>query len=377
MIEVGSVPPSGILTCQYRSGGNKIYMAFAVRREEKLGKPISEWDNIYVVSQSHGEHEIVYGSLIHTMDEAVRPIFQLHRLTFDVMKSLPDKTREQLKDGEMSGATLLFEPPEEYQRGLTYRQEALYKDALLASSIHVRTLLEDFDGRGNVSVPIYDFDGNSAGSVPLSKVVHTLAHYRYCMVSGEFVHDVFSREGLIGDPAFRGCKIRTDELFEAIIDFVTRIRVRDFVGVLRGRLEQLSVDSPVGDVIFAMQNVHSLSQILRDRLATESSRGYEVFVGDLFNKLASAPDFRFPTMNIGGKDAPYMAVLFGIPRFRIKGTLAERKLVLQITANNEQQDLEYDWHVFFNRLVELHRDEPLVSRDILTKRFAYMDQLLR
>ena len=340
-------------------------------------RTIDDWRNMYVASRFHGQYEVVYGSLLHTIDEAVRPIFELGRTSNETFLSLPKEIRERMQEGKISGGTITLTPAEEYKQGLLYRQETQLKDALINSSTYVRTLLEDFDGRGNTQIQLYDYGGNRAGEALFSDVFNTLAHHRYCLVDGEFVHDVFSRGGHLGESAYLGSKMRTTDLFDAIFAFVDRIRVRDFVGVLRGRLENLSAESTSRDIIFAIQNVHSLTQIFRDRLGGKESAGVTTFLNDWFNRQASNPNFELPTTRVGDNYIAHITVLSGTPRMRIKSNLGEKQLVLSVNINGDEESFEYSWSEFLNKLTTHYGNDPLVSHEVLRERFDYMDQLLR
>ena len=221
---------------------------------------------VYISSRRLGDREVIYGSLLHAIDEAVRPIYRSRRLISDLSKCIPPDARlSAAAETPNSGALSYTIPSGDYADAILYRQEGILKDALLLSGIHVRTLLEDFSGRGNVLVPVYNYESEPAGCVLVAEVFNTLGHYRYCAISGEFVHDVFSRKGLLGPDELVGSKIKVQELFNAVFEFISKIRVRDFVGILRRRLENLSKKSDRKDAIFAVQNVDTIAQIIRER----------------------------------------------------------------------------------------------------------------
>ena len=49
-----------------------------VDASEASGKiPLGKWESPFIVSKQLGEHEVVYGSVLHHMHEAARPIFRM------------------------------------------------------------------------------------------------------------------------------------------------------------------------------------------------------------------------------------------------------------------------------------------------------------
>ena len=63
-----------------------------------------------------------------------------------------------------------------------------------------------------------------------------------------------------------GTKVKVEDLFNEVIGFLEGITVNDFVGMLRGRLQGLSIDSKPRDIIFAHQNVYALTEVVRHRV---------------------------------------------------------------------------------------------------------------
>ena len=346
----------------YQLSGNLVYTSVCALLAEPA-HTLGPW-HTYVASKRVGEHEVVYGSLLHIMDEAVRPIFRASRLLQELGNVLPDDVRTSTAITEEDGVVKHTLPEGHHADVLLHRQEEILKDALLLSAIHVRTLLEDFDGVGNIPVAIYDYEGGLAGNVLLSKVFHTLAHYRYCMVSGEFVHDVFSREGQLGDSHLAGTKMKVEDLFSAVFEFISKVRIRRFAGVLRARLHGLSSDSESHEMIFAVQNLQSVSQIIRDRTeAGIQPPGFLSFIQErlVLEKLeAEAPK---------GAREFHVQVLWNHLSFRIADDLSQQLVEVRLGVGKNTELVKLTWDEFFTALVQFHGDEPLVSYDTLVERF--------
>ncbi|MYD89583.1 MAG: hypothetical protein F4Y08_04465 [Caldilineaceae bacterium SB0662_bin_9] len=354
----------------YQGHGSLVYASVCAQ----LAKPVhtaGPW-HVYIASKHIGKSEIVYGSLLHIMDEAVRPLFRVRQILQELGNALPDDLRSSVEISVVDGNVTHTLPEGPHTDVLLHKQEQTLKDALLLSAIHVRTLLEDFDGVGNIRIAIYDYEGRPAGDVLLSKVFHTLAHYRYCMVSGEFVHDIFSREGQLGDSNLTGTKMKVEDLFKAVFEFISEIRIRRFVGVLRARLHSLSADSEPSDIIFATQNLQSVWQVIRDRI--EEAIPPPGFLSYILN--------RFVTEKLNA-EAPEWATKANVQlawnrfTFRVADDLGQQLVEVRFGVGENTEMLKLTWDEFFTELVRFHGDEPVVSYETLDKRFkALSDPML-
>lgn len=367
-----------VLGTLYKQVGNWTYVAIAT---VDLSVPPGDDGNYptttkatFMASQRFGTREVTYGSLPHAIDEAARPILRAPRMVAGLQETLPRDIQRLLERKELDGGAVSVTLPDGAPGDeLIYRQGEIYKDALLTSAIHVRTLLEDFSGRGNIPIALYDYEGNPAGNIPLSEVFNTLAHNRYCVVSGEFVHDVFSFKGQLGADDLVGAKMRTNDLLNAVCDFISRIRVRDFVGVLRSRLEGLSIGSERKDVIFAVQNIDAIGQIIEERLVTLREEPRMISV--LKNRLTAREDKLLEEAERRGESQ--IIIKGGAPRFRLGDRLGDKKIDVYIPIDGEMEKFELGWDELFRGLVQMHGNESLVPHDVLISRFEYFDKLGR
>ena len=272
-----------------------------------------------------------------------------------------------------TGNRIFTLPEEGWADAIIHKQGEIQKDALLLSGIYVRTMLEDFSNQGGLDVPIYDYGGQPAGTVKLRDVFHTLEHHRYCVVNDGFVHDIFSRQGSLGSEDHTGTKLKVDEVLNAVLEFVSRIKVRDFVGVLRGMLERLSIHSSRHDAIAAVQNVHSIAQIIRERAAANGTPSeFATFFAD---QLTEDEQRILDLMCANTGDSFSWTQTFGLPRFKIGDRLGERKLTVTIMKNGKDETFAFGWDELFRKFVKVHGDEPLVPREVLGRRFAHSSGL--
>ncbi len=368
-----------VLGTLYQRRGNLTYVAIVTvdYNPSQPGETIpAENKAAYISSTELGGRQIIHGSFLHAIDEAVRPVFRSRRLVSELERGVPADSQALVEQIDPSSGTKIVTLPEaEWADAIIHRQEEILRDALLLSGIQVRTLLEDFSGQGNLDVPIYDYDGQPAGSVKLTEIFHTLEHHRYCVVSNGFVHDIFSRRGTLGPDRLIGSKLKVEELFDAIVEFVSRIRVRDFVGVLRGMLVNLSIDSSRHDVIAAIQNVSSIAQIISERAKIHGTPSE--FAMFFANQLTVDEQRMLDQAGIDNEESVTWTKIFGLPRFGIGDRLHERKMRATLMMNGQDETFEFGWDEFFRRLVQAHGDEPLVPREVLEKRFEHLDGLGR
>lgn len=339
---------------------------------------VPEMKASYIASKTVADREITYGSVMHTIDETARPIYRVKRL-------LREKHEIQMTEGRYTNRVIALGggnksyglPPGDATVISLHRQEEMIKDALLLAGMHARTLLEDFSGTGNVRVPIYDHEDNKVDSVSLSDIYNTLAHYRYCVISGPFLHDVFSRKGQLGPDDFAGTKMRINEVFDTTIDFLGNVKIRDFVGVLRGRLERLSIHSERRDAIFAVQNVQVIGRIMLERV-TQNDAAPE-FIQFLRSRVLKDEGRQMHEAEFKRIPLSSWIRTTGIPSFQISSNLQMRLIQVDFCYN---EDLDSNreialvpWEEFFDALVQAHGEEPLVHPGVLRYRLEALDGL--
>ena len=331
----------------YRRIGDVQYGAISTVPESLLqqgGTIPLEWSYPYVVSKQLGDEEIVYGSITHLMYEATRPILRMNRRLKEMTDSLPDEVRSSLVVTKSHNATTYTMPSPGLSASFLHEQEEVMKDALLLSGVHLRTLLETFSGRGNVPVPLYDYEGNAMPPVSLSTLFNTLMHYLYCVVSGEYVHDIFSGKTQLDSPKLVGSKIKTADCFSAMVDFMSSIRVNDLVGVLRGSLKSLSVDSEPRRIVFALQNVHSLNQLISERMLDARFSGFQRF---LFRELTADETRRI--REASGESEIVLKRRFGKPSFKVGAELGAELIEMHLNINGVSESFEFGQEEFFRR----------------------------
>ena len=330
---------------------------------------LGTWEAPFVVSKQVGEHEIIYGSVLHHIYEASRPFFQMEVLQKNLGESLPMEIRSSLTESRSGNRRDVTVPASEFSPLFLYQQDQIIKDAVLLSAPAVRTLVEVFNGKGNPMVATYDYEGGPIGEVSMQQLFNALDHHRYCVVSGGFIHDVFSDEDTRGLPNLFGTKVNVSELLTAVADFLEGITVNDFAGMLRRRLERLTVDSKPRDIIFAHQNVYSLTELVMARLGDAKFP----FLDYLFSQFTAEENQRISAAI--GKDAVTLVREFTAPGFKIGPDLDAKAIEMSITINGEQEFFEYSQQEFFEALTSTCGNETLIPFERLRRRFNDLGDL--
>ena len=331
--------------------------------EAKGEIPLGKWESPFIVSRQLGQHEIVFGSIPHHMQEAAKPIFKMEVLQKELAKSLPSEIRASMVESRSGNQVTFTSPASEFPALFLYQQDEIIKDAVLLSAPPVRTLVEIFSGKGNRDVSTYDYEGNPTNGVSMQQLFHALSHHRYCVVSRGFIHDVFSGEDTRGLPDMFGTSIKVEELLNAVIDLLEGITVKDFVGMLRARLERLTIDSKPRDIIFAHQNVYALAEVVRYRLG---DAGFSPFFDYLFGRFTVVESRKVEAAK--GRSAVRLERRFNPPRFNLGPDLDAKTIEMHITINGNQEKFEFSQREFFEKLTSTCGDESIIPIERLRER---------
>ena len=317
--------------------------------------PLGKWQAPFIVSKQLGQHEIVYGSILYHMHEAARPIFRIGALQDELTRNLPAEIQSSIVESRDGSTITRTSPSDGFPAQFLYQQDEIIKDAILLSLSHVRTLVEIFSGKGNRVVSTFDYEGNLTGEVSMQQLLNALAHHRHIVVTGGFISDVFSGQNTRGLPNMFGTKVKVEELLTGIINFLEGITVNDYVGMVRGRLEGLTIDSEPGDIIFAHQNVYALTEIVRYRIGEAQFLPFQNY---LFSQLTS--DEKRELRAAGDKSEVPLTRRFNIPRFKIGSDLDARTIEVGVAINDKQERFEFSQRELFEKLTSASGSESLI-----------------
>ena len=334
---------------------------------------LKDWSAPYFIAKHLDDREIVYGSIPYLIGEAAKPIFRLnHRLNF-FSESLPQEVRSSMQSTtHEDNVTVYTAPGMRFPDWFIHRQEELVKEALLLSGLHLRTLLDILKDKGNRPVAVYDYEGrpntavtgSPAGTVTLHKLCNMMMHHRYWVIGDQYVHDIFSDKQELESTALFGSKVNYAELLQTMIACLSEITVNNFVGVLRGRLIGLTIESSPREIMFATQNVHALGQIIGDRINDSRFGALQNF---LFSALTE--DERSQITTADQQDTITLVRHFGKPSFKVAEKLHEKRLTMSITINEKLETFQFDQAQFFDALTQAFGHDPVMTLDTLIERY--------
>ena len=231
------------------------------------------------------EKPIVYGSVAFLLREIKRLIIQFGRVNETWWRS-----RQQAPAGS-SSETVDFE----------YDRHVMDFTILLATyARNLFDLIQRLDGR---TVPKLNYDNEPDGQIRLRELFDTLIHNRYYYFDGTRIRDVFTskppaKRSLAG--SFMGYAFDLEAFGEAIWDIVHEIQLKDLTQLIRQRFNRLTIDSKPQDVVFLVQNVESLSNLLKTKTW---SRDYDFMRDALFasaglNRSDPAMKYQPPSIRI-------------------------------------------------------------------------------
>ena len=227
---------------------------------------------------------------------------------------------------------------------------------------YFRTLAELFPSKCRQTVDVYDFDDERVDSIPLTRLATALAHHRYLVIRDESICDVMSAKIDLPSVNLVGSKVKVVDFLNAVLICVYSITVNDLVGLLRRQIER-SVDTtePVArDVVFLMQNVHSLSRLFQDRMPhiALGSPG----IRDLLLQHAFRRDLTRASLDSYG-DRDLMQVEHNIttPGFQLDENISERRLLITVRVDNVPNVVQVGFEEFLELLSKDYGDDPLVA----------------
>ena len=310
----------------------------------------------FIVSSHFDGKKVVYGTVQNLIKKTARLIFRLEQWHRDLDDSIPSEVKSRAETEQEFGATVVRLPELDYSESVLQLQEEKLEETILLTSLHVRTLFEIFSGKGDIEIVLYDYEDKQVGKMSLHEITNLLMHHRYFVVDGNYVRDLFSGKEQLASPRLLGSKFTVTDLFNAMLAFLTGIRIRDYVGVLRTRLEQLTASSEPRDFVFLIQNIHMLSNIVQERF--QDSRFHkvmELLFRDVYERHLDG------IREAGVVGEWNYQFKFGKPEFKIDDELSRKSLVMSIMIDGDREEFRYSYEEFFDVLTRVYGNEPLLS----------------
>ena len=316
----------------------------------------------FIVSKHIQNREIVYGSMIALMNKIAGLKFRFDERQRAIGQSLPEDVKSSVRTVVENDKVVHELPESEQLDWVLQEQEERLEETIMLMLLNLRTLLDILSGKGDRKIDVYDYEDKLAGETSLREIANLLMHHRYFVVRGEYLHDLFSGDFQLTSQQRFGSKIKLTELFDEMFNCLSGIRVRDFVGVLRSQLERLTIDSEMKDIVFLIQNIHSLWYIMQERFT--DSRFSEVM--DLLFREVQKRHIDSIKKRTGNRAGVYsFRFTYTTPRFKIDEDLSARRIVMQLTVSGRHEEFKFGYEEFFKVLTKVYGDDPLLSLDQL------------
>ena len=317
----------------------------------------------FIVSKHIHNREIVYGSMVALMNKIAGLKFRFDERQRAIGGSLPEDVKTSVKTVVENDKVVHEVPESEYLETILQEQEELLEETIMLILMNLRNLFDILSGKGDRKIDVYDYEDKLVEETSLREIANLLMHHRYFVIKGEYIHDLFSGDAQLASQQRFGSKIRVTELFDEMFNCLTGIRVRDFVGVLRSQLERLTVDSEMKDIVFLVQNIHSLWYIMQERFT--DSRFSEVM--DLLFREVQKRHIDSIKKLRGNKAGNYsFRFTYTTPRFKIDDDLSARRIVMQLRVSGKSEEFKFGYEEFFRVLTKVYGEDPLLTLDQLS-----------
>ena len=304
----------------------------------------------FLISKQVGDGEIVYGSILNLLEK----IIGLHLTSMHQMDSIGETTPpapsliRHIGDDQSQASV--------GDRIIQYQNEVL-EDAALLIAMHFRTLNEIFNHRwGKLTLPVYDKADQVVDEIKMRALLNNMVHHRYLAVQVPFILDIASRDGQLPSQEMFGAKVNLDDFTNTILKIVGEIRVRDLIGVLKRSISTISADSKPPEIIFLIQNLHSLARIVHNLMVRRGANEIgEFLLHDVVRRELVERTRRglFTPVSIGHS--------FDSPGFKLAHDLTKKRIEVSVQIDEQQEVIEVDHRELFSLLTQWYGDEPLVE----------------
>ena len=314
--------------------------------------------NPFIISKTLSGQEIVYGSVLESIEKVIRIISrymeqQQRAVDSSIENGLLGPKPQYRNRGD--GYVVVDSPDSVPDEEFNHARELEAEDMILLSSIHLRTLSEAFSGKFNQSIPLYNYDGQECGDVLLKDIFNAVLHHRYFVIRGEFMIDLFSHKCSLDPNGSFGSKVDLYNFLDGVIAAINSIKVKDYMGMLRSKLNRLSVESESKDMIFAIQNIESLNRVVRDRM--ENNRTREL-LHTMFDPIAKKLFKKIPRPASGQIiDIPFR---FTEPRFKIADDLSNLRIEIHVTVNDVKEVVKVDYRKLLTQIAQVYGRDTLI-----------------
>ena len=310
------------------------------------GKVTPQWSAPFLLSKTRSDGSVYYYGTVYTI---LTELMQYVACVSDFNISIRDMmVAQNIPVVEQGVFPTIYDS--KFGRSVTDQQDCMLEEMLPTLAVHVRRLTEIFGTKR--LIPVYEYASvEHVQTISLRKISDLLLHSRYFAVYDGFLWDLCSdKQSLVGayqTPGHKaiGHKISLADYLNAIFELITSLTVNDLVGRLRRILYNLSVTTPVVDLIFVTQNLFSLASVL-DRLEDDSL--LQKFVGSLFDSHSEKGSTHRATSNQ--------------LQFQLKiQNLSNKHIVAQIVIDQNITECTINYVAFFEIVTRGFGKQPLIN----------------
>lgn len=302
----------------------------------------------------YGIREVVPGSVVETLRNIRRLIERLSQSTVRSGARLDGLTKGAHKDAVY----------QEYEQEVT--------NALVLVSCHLRNVLHTFPAVGEkLTVSMYDYEEKPTESVKMHTLLDMFVHNRYMHLHNEYITDLFSGRppaGTVFAEKFMGYRFKVNDFLLAAQQAIRSVTLKHLATRLRSEMRRLTTETPHYDMVFLIQNVASLSNLLEALLPT----GKDVLWGMLY------PTKEVPAVVVKrarGRDAT-VAALFHTPRVRMGNRVDDDSKTISVSvegtfrytvderivhSESADRETEVEYGEFFDRVIKAGGDESVLA----------------
>ena len=307
----------------------------------------------YVLARSYGHRRVIPGSVCESVMNLKSQLQQLGGALHELVPKVENASGQQ-RNVEY----------EKYERHLV--------NSLILISCLARNLFHRFPRLAEqFYVQMYDYEGKLSERIRVKNLLDLFVHNRYINLQNEYITDLVSEqppESTLSTEAFMGHRFKFGEFLRAIEEATDSITIKDLTIRLRGGIKSLNLDTPYQDIVFLVQNMESLSQVLE---ATIPTRGYDFILNTLF----PASEIPEKVLSAAGRREVKNTIRFRSPHVKICDDIDDKKVSIAIThdieyrvagkvvhsALGQKRRKDVDYESFFDNVINQFGNEPLLT----------------
>lgn len=309
---------------------------------------------------SEPDKVIVYGSVAYLIQD-IRRLLRNVQDQIDENNATPSNLiPTQVVQAEK--AVLHSVPDGRLDRRMQFEFARRLVGTLILISTQAGNLLQLFP-RLDREIGLFDRNRNQTDTIALGQLFIHFVHSRSLVFDGEHVSDLFPAQPRRGASISRTCmgyRFNWIEYVQSIESVIREVKLKDLTGLLRGRLKELSLQSPYSDIVFLVQNLHSFSRLFEAK--PMGGQRYRAMLDLLFKEESKAClDSLMREPGVGSR--VHVTVAYNSPHIAIHEDLSERKFKVRVRSKWSLHDrngcLIYEDRDFRKLVVEVGYEQLL------------------